>query len=258
MNYTTLLNNFSTPFLQRAIEEEIIRLTFMAKIATKHKRATADKEIEQIKHSLLRRWNCLFISKSSKGISAMYKAKAWVTLATVLHKNGYADAVITDNAIRGLNLLYGGRFELLTEHQDKKIQQAIDFLSKPPAFKNKIPKPKSAVTQYRARDLLSIEIEGAFYVALVVGIETLHQHPCLQLLTQVFSEKPSIADIKNWTFQSEREYMVCDLHYLPDPANQFQLIDSQVNIPTERWNSEITDIYRLTDKIVKEYNINYK
>lgn len=222
MTHSVILNNFSLPWLVRAIEEELGKLVFMAKCY--RNLTTPEQELAYILERFIPlRWRYVFDAKDA---SEQYKYQVYITIAVFLNKYGYQDEYITQKAITGLKMFKENAFGMMPSHQYKKAEKAMLFLKETVAYHTKKPGYKATITQYRAGDVLAIKIGEVYAVAVVVAIQCINETPVLEVYKGTFTTKPSLTDLSNLGPVVEAHYMVGNLNYLPDMAHQISCIGS--------------------------------
>ncbi len=117
----------------------------------------------------------------------------------------------------------------------QKIHQIKDFLlTKPKELKRKPAKPES-ITFYREGDVISINVDGKYYLAYVHKLTGTNESPIIEFYDAVFDEKPTLKDISSLKAKGEKfndgktrraRFAIYGMKYQPDLANQIHLIKS--------------------------------
>lgn len=214
---------------------------------------------------LLNRWNCVL---NSKKISSNYKQITILALAVLLHKYGFKDSEITNNAIKAIDLL--NKKVVLSDDFFRKSEEIKQFiLSTPKPLKRKPSKPES-ITFYRKGDVISIQLENHFYAAYIHKISDGNGNPFLEFYDAVFDKIPTLKELENLPAKGQlfdgvervANFSVKGIKNNPDLANQIQLVAACVkNMPSTKHLKEaivytISDIFKIQNTIKSLFKLN--
>jgi hypothetical protein len=216
--------------LSKSMEDDFKRLVFYAMCFEKGNHAN---QKAYILPKLQRRWDCLLNEPS---FSDTAKQIAILTMAVLLHKYGFEDSEITKKALKAVDSL--NEVVVLSDafyHQRNAIKIMIS--SKPTPLKRK-PSIPDNITFYRAKDLISIQLEGKFYAAYIHELTGVNESPVIEFYDKIFDKIPSLKDVENLIAKgktyndSEGEFIarfdISGLTYQPDLANQVVIIATNI------------------------------
>ncbi len=250
MMHQQILDKLSAKHLIQAIDEDLASLTFDAICYEKN---TTVAQLSYILPKLLLRWNCVLFA--DEGISATYKQKTIIALAVLLHKYGFADKFITKNALQAIDKL--NKDIALSDDFFRKSNEIKAFINSMPAPLKRKPAIAESITFYRAEDVVSIQLEGKFYAAYIHQLSGPNESPIIELYDGVFSKVPTLNELgklnaKGRIYNDGKEriclFSINGMKYLPDPANQIQLISACVEKrPSNEHLTESVGLYAVLD-----------
>ena len=264
MKHPQILNKLAARHLVQAIDDDLARLTRRAMAYKKHQ-SIAD-ELNYILPQLLLRWNCVL--NATDEVPDSYKQKTEVALATLLHKYGFADTDITDKAIQAIDALNNA--VVLSDsfyHQSGKIK---NFLQSVPVPLSRKPSLPGNTTFYRAKDVVSIQLDGRFYAAYIHKLANPNESPVIEFYEGVFDSPPTLDALKNTKATGQvyndgieriSKFSVAGMKFMPDLANQIQLISACVNEPPSNKHLAdsvglytMRDLFEIQEVIVKMFH----
>ncbi|MCU7645377.1 hypothetical protein [Pseudomonas piscis] len=252
MKHQQLLEKLAARHLVQALDEDLARLTWKAMVAQQH--GHQGPRIDAVLPGLLARWNCVLLADESQ-VAPLYRHKAWLALATLLHKYGLAEPGITARAVEAIEEL--NRAVALGDKFHQRSQEFGAGLQAPPVALARKPALPDSVTFYRAGDVLAIQLESRFYAAYVHRLGSINESPIIEFYAQVFDQVPTLEQLQQAPAQGELYndgirhkslYCVSGIKYQPDPANQLTLIAACVaNPPDSRHLASSVGLYALSD-----------
>ncbi len=253
MNHKQIIDKVAFGKLGDAMEEDLARLVSSA---MSFRKGGSIKDIPSyVLPKMLTRWNCVLLAKD--GIAEYYKEKVVLTMATLFHKYGLRDENITNEAILAIDKLNDG--VVLSDDFYRKSDEIKEFLKTKPIDLKRKPHIPDSVTFYRAKDIVSIQIEDSYYLGYIHKLTGVNDCPILEFYDKVFVEQPTIKDINNLKAKGEKyndgiirksRFAIYGMKYQPDFANQIHLISSSVNselIPDSDHLEESVGLYTVTD-----------
>ena len=224
--------------MPETLDNDLARLVWRGMVD--HGFGRIDSVLEYVLPRLFSRWNCVLEAPDDE-VSPLYRNKTWLALATLLHKYGLADAQITAHALLAIDEL------------NDAVALSDSFFHRSEAFKAELgeaPKPRTrkpsmpdSITFYRARDVISIQLDGRYYAAYVLGCAYTNASPVLEFYDGVFDRRPNLEEIvalpaRGETFTTDprphvARFSVSGIKYEPDPANQITLIGACVPTPPD-------------------------
>lgn len=248
MTHKQILESLSASKVVQAIDEDLARLTFRA-LCFK----SEDEQCGAILSQLLLRWNCIL--QAEEGISDNYKNITVLAIAVLLHKYGYAEATLTDRALRAIDLL--NKSVALSDHFFHRSGEIKKFICSEPVRLKRRPSQPESVTFYRPKDLISIQLEQKFYAAYIHSDSGVNESPVIEFYNGVFDHQPTIDEVVNLPaignqYQDDTErvsyFRISGMKFLPDPANQIQLIASAIDkVPNQGDLQESIGLYCMED-----------
>ncbi|UII32927.1 hypothetical protein LVD17_03665 [Fulvivirga ulvae] len=227
MKHKQIIDKIGVGQLAQAIEEDLIRLI---NLTMSLKRGGSIKDIPSyVLPLLLTRWDCVLLAED--GIAIHYKEKVVLTLATLLHKYGLSDKIITDKAINAIDHL--NEAVVLSDDFYRKSPQIKDLLLTKPLEWKRRPKIPKNTTFFRPNDIVSIKLDDKYYVAYIHELTGVNESPILEFYDSVFENKPAIEDITALKAKGEKyndgkvriaHFAIYGMKYQPDFANQVHLI----------------------------------
>ncbi|WP_149208119.1 hypothetical protein [Flavobacterium johnsoniae] len=231
MTHQQILDKLAAKHLVKSIDDDMARLTFDAMCYEKD----TEKQLSRILPQLLNRWNCIL---NADEISNNYKQKTILVLSIILHKYGFKDDTINKKAIDAIDLL--NKEVVLSDDFFRKSEDIKQFIISPPISLKRKPSIPESITFYRKGDVISIQLENHFYAAYIHLITRMNESPVLEFYNGVFDKIPTWDDLKDLSAKGEfynsgieriTRFSVYGLKYLPDTANQIQLIKACVDNP---------------------------
>ncbi|WP_427872620.1 hypothetical protein [Flavobacterium sp. MMS24-S5] len=229
MTHQQILDKLAAKYLVKSLDEDLARLTFGAMCYDNNK----DNQLLYVLPKLLNRWNCILNAENS--ISDNYKQTTVLALAILLHKYGFTDIDITNKAIKAIDKL--NKSAALSDDFLKKSEEIKQFILSPPIPLKRKPTVSESITFYRAKDIISIQFENRFYVAYIHEISGVNESPIVEFYDRIFDQIPKLNEIINLpakgrlsTGNIERiaYFSISGMKYLPDLANQIQLVGSSI------------------------------
>jgi hypothetical protein len=257
MTHQQILDKLAAKHLIKSLDEDLARLTFTAMCYEKD----TEKQFSYILSKLLNRWNCIL--KADNKISDNYKQTTILALSILLHKYGFKNEEINKRAIDAIDFL------------NKKVALSDDFFRKSEEIKQFIfsdtiplkrkPTIPDSYTFYRAKDIISIQLENHYYVAYIHEITGVNETPILEFYNRIFDKIPNLKQLENLPAKGEiyddgKErvsfFSISGLKYQPDLANQITLISSSAeNKPNNNHlkksigQYETSDLFDIQDTI---------
>jgi hypothetical protein len=216
------------------------------------------KKLRQLEQAvippILTRWRCLF---HSPDVPAATKNQAWVALATLLHKYGFADRAVTANALRAIDELNEG--VVLSDAFARQTDAIKELLQWPAVPLSRRPRQPKAVTFLRVGDVVAIQLDQQFHAAFVLDIHGTNGFPIIEFYAGTFAQPPTAEQLSGRAAAADRgkaRFGVVGLTYLPDPARQVTTVATQhPQAPTGTPPGPTDGLYILTDIITLQRNI---
>jgi len=232
MNHKQVLDKLASKHLNQSIDEDLVRLVNRAMVLRKGK--SISDVSSYILPKLLMRWNCILEAKEYD-VSKVYKEKVTLALAILLHKYGFHDKELTQKAITAIDKLNDG--VILSDDFFRKSDKIKAFIkAKPIELKRKPPLPET-ITFYRAKDVISINIDNKYYIAYIHKITGVNESPIIEFYDESFENIPEIEDLNRIKAKGQKfndgtvriaHFAIYGLKYMPDLANQIHVIKSCV------------------------------
>lgn len=234
MTHQQILDKLAAKYLVKSIDEDLARLTFDAICYNDD----PNKQLTYILPKLLNRWNCILNAENT--IADNYKLTTVLALSILLHKYGFSDIDITNKAIKAIDKL--NKNIALKEDFFRKSEEIKQFiLSKPIPLKRKPTIPES-ITCFRAKDVISIQLEDRFYAAYIHEIRNGNSGFVLEFYDHIFNRLPTLKEVENLLAKGNDQifhFLVFGIRYQPDLANQIVLIGA--NVETKPSNIHLKD-----------------
>lgn len=259
MTHTQALAKLAADTLVQTLEEDVARTLSRSFALGRHDAAIAADYGAHVLPALLRRWNCVLQADDAKA-TALYRHKAALALAIVLHRNGIADAGLNAAARTAIDQL-NAEVALSDDFFRKSAQIRKDFLDTPPAPLKRAPVQPDSLSFYRAADVVAIELDGRFHVLYVHGCASTNQSPIVEFYDAVFDRLPQIGELAGVRAKGRRyndgvervsRFSVAGMKFLPDPAGQLTLVKACVETPPDTGHLQkgvglytVSDILRL-------------
>ncbi|MEP2279465.1 hypothetical protein [Maribacter sp.] len=232
MKHKQITDKIGFQQLNESVEDDLIRLVTRG-MALKNGGSLDDIE-SYVLPLMLTRWNCVL--KAETGLVRYYKEKVYLTLATQLHKYGFSDKHITEKALEAIDLLNDN--VVLSDDFFRKSPKIKEFLkTKPTALKRK-PSRQKNITFFRENDVISINIDGTYYIAFIHKLIGVNESPVIEFYEQVFNRPPKLEDIKIKKARGQQynddiirasKFAIYGMKYQPDLANQIHLLSASEN-----------------------------
>lgn len=225
------------------------------------KEQTPNELSKAILPKFFERWDNVF---DDDALSKLYQDKAWLVLATLLHKYGIQIDKITQNAINAIDSL--NHQVALSDDFFRKSPQIKEFLLSTPIPLKKRPAQTKAITFFRPKDMIAMHYKNTYYVMYVHSHMYNYDAPVVEFYRQTFDMLPTIDDLTDMKATGLKHnngnvyaqtFAMIGLKYVQDPANQFHLIDannhthipdrSQITVKTDIGSFMALDIFEIQD-----------
>ena len=232
MKHKQITDKIGFQQLNEAIEDDLIRL--VTRGMSFRNGGSIDDVESYVLPLMLTRWNCLLLAET--GLAKYYKEKVYVTLATLLHKYGLSDKNITDKAIEAIDVLNDD--VVLSDDFFRKSSQIKEFLKTKPTILKRKPSRQKNTTFFRENDLVSINLDGTYYIAFIHKLTGVNESPIIEFYNETFDIPPKLEDIKskkarglqyNDGMVHASKFAIYGMKYQPDLANQIHLLSSSEN-----------------------------
>ncbi len=230
MTHQQILDKLAARKLVQSIDEDLARL--ISDAMSVHKNDLTG-QLANFLPKLMVRWNCVLLA--DREISMDYRHKTVLALAILLHKYGFADQTITDQAIQAIDALNAG--VVLSDDFYRKSDDIKAFIQTIPVPLKKKPSYAESLTFYRGEDVISIQLEQKYYAAYIHYIQGVNESPVLEYYDGEFDQVPTLAELEKLPARGAvfndgiariSLYAVNGLKFLPDMAGQIQLISACV------------------------------
>ena len=252
MTHQQIIDKLAARHLAQAIDDDLSRLTFYAMASAKNE--TSFDQKTYVLSRLYKRWNCVIIA-TQHDVTEIHKQKTILTLAIQLHKYGFADNELTQKAVAAVDYLNGGA--VLSDDFCRRSAEIKEFLHTKPILLKRKPSLPENVTFYRPKDVISIQLDKAFYAAYIHELTGLNESPIIEFYDKLFDKNPTLNELnmvqaKGWFYNESKIdiawFGVDGLRNLPDPANQIQLISACVEKkPTNEHLQKPAGLYQMSD-----------
>lgn len=265
MKHSQLLDKLAAKHLVQTLDEDIARLVWLAMAMEKHSEQAS--RIDAVLPPLLARWNSVFQADEQQ-VAPLYRHKAWLALATLLHKYGLADHAITTQALAAISEL--NRAVALDDSFYRRSDEFIADLQSPPAALARKPSLPDDTTFYRARDVIAIELDGRFHAAYVHRLARINESPIIEFYAGTFDHVPTLEALEQLPAQGQTYnngtqrrslHSVSGIKFQPDPANQITLVAACIVSPPDRSQlappvglHSVSDIFKIQDTIRALFN----
>lgn len=259
MTHQQILDKLAAGNVVSCIDDELARLVGWS---MNGELEIAEQQLADFLPKLLSRWNCV-LKAGKEEVGAYYKEKVILVLAVLLHKYGFKDKTITEQALKAIDKLNKG--VVLSDHFFRKTEEIKAVLNSDPVPLKKRPGHRESITFYRSKDVISFQLDGQFYAAYIHGLVGQNNYPIIEFYDQVFTRVPELKDLKNVKARGavyndgvarislDAIYL---MKYLPDLANQVHLIAAGVEEKPSNDHLEesvglygMSDIFRIQDTI---------
>ncbi|PSL49481.1 hypothetical protein CLV51_101815 [Chitinophaga niastensis] len=265
MTHKQILDKLAAKYLVLSIDEDLATLTFYAMCYDKHH--SIDNQLSYILPKILLRWNCVL--NADKNISANYKQKTILALAILLHKYGFADKQITEKALTAIDDLNNA--VALSDDFFRKADEIKAFINTTPVPLKKKPTTPENITFYREQDVVAIQLDGKFYAAYIHKLTGPNESPIIEFYDGTFDKVPALEELDGLNARGQvyndgvarvSLYSISGMKYLPDLANQIQLISACVEKkPSNNHLAKsvglyaMSDLFEIQDTIIKMFNL---
>lgn len=259
MTHQQILDKLAAGGVVSCIDDELARLVGWS---MNEEFETAEQQLADFLPKLLSRWNCV-LKAGKEEVGAYYKEKVILVLAVLLHKYGFKDKAITEQALKAIDKLNKG--VVLSDHFFRKTDEIKAVLNSAPIPLKKRPGHRDSITFYRPKDVVSFQLDGQFYAAYIHDLVGQNDCPIIEFYDQVFTQVPELKDLKNGkargsVYNDGTARISLDaiylMKYLPDLANQIHLIASGVEEKPSNDHLEesvglfaMNDIFRIQNSI---------
>jgi hypothetical protein len=255
MRHQQILDKLASRELVGAVDEDLAR--WIGDKMLGHCGSQADLQ-QMVLPPVLARWRCLL---DADNVANHLKNVAWVALATLLHKYGFAEQDITAKALTAIDDL--NREVVLSDAFARQSDAIKALLRSTPTPRTRRPPRPKPITFLRPGDAVSIQLDGYFYAAYVLELHRDRggSFPVIEFYEGRFERLSAAQDLRGRAMASQyggARFGVIGLTYLPDPANQVVLITSGSVDPPQgapprphRGLWTLTDIMRLQDYVRK-------
>lgn len=262
MTHQQILDKLASKYLIQSIDEDLRRLVSFAMFLEENNHIT--DQFEYIFPRLMLRWNCT-LHTDKDIVTDAYKQKTILSLCIQLHKYGFADKDVTKKALIAIDAL--NKYVALSDEFYRKSEEIKKLINSTPVRLKRKPTIPENITFFREKDVISIQLENQFYVAYIHGVTGINGSPIIEFYNTVFSQVPTIKELegipaKGQLYSDGIEYTelnaFCGIKYLPDPANQIQLIGSCIEKkPSSEHLKKSTGLYAVRDlfdlqRVIKE------
>jgi hypothetical protein len=266
MTHQQILDKLAAKSLVQSIDEDLARLTIKTMSQAKHDKKIADNMISHILPIMLLRWDCALKANNSE-VTSNYKQKTILALGIILHKYGFVDNTITEQAIKAIDQL--NKEVALSDDFFRKSVEIKAFLKTKPTPLKRSPNSPDNITFYRAKDVISIQLNKKYYCAYIHSLISSNESPIIEFYEKIFDIVPTILDLENSKAKGQiyndgieriTKFSVSGIKFLPDLANQIQLIGSTIELPpsnthltTPDWQFTVSDIFNIQDDIKRTF-----
>ena len=229
IKHRQIIDKIGFEHLAQAIDEDLARLFNYAMRFKKG--GSIDDVSSYILPLILARWDCVLLAEN--GLAKYYKEKVFLMLAILLHKYGLSENRITEEAIKSITILNDNM--VLGEDFFRKSQEIKKLLKTKPLELRRKPRKPQNITFFRANDIISIKIDGKYYIAYIHKLTGVNEAAVIEFYDEVFEKIPKIKELTNMKAKGERfndgkiriaKFAIYGMKHQPDLANQIHLIGS--------------------------------
>lgn len=250
MTHQQILDKLASKHLVRSIDEDLARLTYYAMCFEKD----YEKQFTYIFPKLMLRWNCV-LNANKDAVTDNYKLITILGLCIQLHKYGFADKDLTEEALKAIDKL--NEAVVLSDDFFRKSDEIKKIISSVPVQLKRKPTIPESITFYREKDVISIQLGNKFYPAYIHKLTGANESPVIEFYDGVFDKVPTIQDLENLNAKGQvyndgtervSRFSVSGMKYLPDLANQVKLISACVDQkPSDKHLGESIGLYAVKD-----------
>lgn len=265
MKHQQLLDHLAAKHLVQTLDEDLARVIWWAMVGEKHSKTIS--RLDATLPPLLARWNSVLQADAAQ-VAPLYRHKAWLALATLLHRYGLADSHITAQAVTAIGEL--NREVALSDTFCRRSEEFAESLRKAPVPLTRKPTLPDSTTFYRAHDVITIHLDGKYYAAYVHHLTRINESPIIEFYAHAFDEVPTLEQIQQCPAQGllydngtryKSLYSVSGIKFQPDPANQITLVAACVlnppdsrHLSTPDWHHTVLNIFSIQDTIRQMFN----
>lgn len=265
MTHQQILDKLAAKHLVQSIDEDLARLTFEAMCFDKSN--YIDKQFDYIFPKLLLRWNCVLIA-SKESVTDNYKQKTTIALCVQLHKYGFADKNLTAKSLKAIDDL--NKAVALSDDFFRKSDEIKSMISSIPIQLKRKPTIPESITFYRAKDVVSFQLDNKYYAAYIHELIGINQSPILEFYNGIFDKVPTIKELDklkakgqvyNDGIERVSHFSVSGMKFLPDLANQIQLISACVekqpsneHLKKPDWQFTSSDLFKIQSVLNQMFN----
>ncbi len=262
MNHQQILGNLSSRIVD-PIVYDVSRLTSWEMLGSN--RSDHEKISSRVVSQILLRWNCVLQAPGDE-VAKNYKDQTSLALAVVLHKYGFHVPSLIKRAIKAIDIL--NKEVALSDNFFRKSVAIKEFIVDLPRPLNRRPSTQKDITFWRAGEVASIKIGKLFYAVYVHEIFGSHEAPIVELYDFASPLMPTAADLLhsrakggpyNDGVDRIERFAVYGMRDIPDMANQFHLVASNVPPPSNDHLGEavgsyvVSDVFRLIGSIKRSF-----
>jgi hypothetical protein len=197
MTHKQILDKLAAKYLVQSIDDDLALLTFYAMCYDQHD--SIDNQLSYILPKLLLRWNCIL--NGGQDISANYKQRTVLALATLLHKYGFGDKQITENALAAIDNL--NEAVALSDEFFRKSDDIKKLLNSEPVPLKRKPTTPESITFYRKQDVVAIQLDGKFYAAYIHELTGVNESPVIEFYDGIFDKVPTLEELERLNARGE-------------------------------------------------------
>ncbi|NML23529.1 hypothetical protein HHL16_21805 [Pseudoflavitalea sp. G-6-1-2] len=249
MTHQQIIDKLAARHLVQSIDEDLARLVYTAMCFHKDD----SKQASYILTKLLLRWNCVL--KAGDTVSVHYKKKTVLALAVLLHKYGFTDNNITAESLQAIDDLNAD--VVLDDDFFRKSEEIKKFLTAEPVKLKRKPTVPENITFYRPKDVISIQLDNRYYAAYIHRLSAPNESTVIEFYDGIFDHVPTLAELERLQAKGQKfndglervaNFSICGLKFLPDLANQVQLISACIETkPSNSHLSESIGLYTVKD-----------
>ncbi|MBK0011328.1 hypothetical protein [Stenotrophomonas sp. S41] len=243
--------------LVEAIDGDVKRCALWARLPPEAAEREPAKIGAEVIENVLLRWNCILQADPAE-VAPLYVHKTALALAVCLHRQGFADAELTDAAVAAIAALNAAVALNDVFHRRRADIEAL--LRSPALMPARRPSHAKAHTAWRAGDVVGMQVgdrHHAFHVlevsqgAPIVEFYDIVQDTPLawEHLQGVIARGKQLNDGCEYLDR----YALYRLQYQPDPAHQFRLLASGIaqgpdsaHLARHSGLYVVTDVFRMT------------
>ncbi|MCC6287799.1 MAG: hypothetical protein IT249_07930 [Chitinophagaceae bacterium] len=265
MTHQQILDKLAAKHLVQSIDEDLARLTFEAMCFDKNN--YIDNQFNYIFPKLMLRWNCI-LNASKENVTEIYRQKTEIALCVQLHKYGFADKSLVAQSLKAIDDL--NKAVVLSDDFFRKSDEIKSMISSMPIQLKRKPTIPESITFYRPQDVVSFQLDNKFYAAYIHELTGVNESPILEFYNGIFDKVPTMKELDKLTaigqvyndgIERVSHYSVSGMKFLPDLANQVQLISTCVekqpsngHLKKPDWTSTSSDLFKIQETIKQIFN----